>query len=739
MLPARTRRLFPYLLLILLAGFALRLHLLGAANVWWDEAYSVWLARRPLPELARITAFDVHPLLYYTLLHGWIRLAGQSELAVRFISLIAGVLTLALAYRLGASVLSREAGALGALLLAVSRFHIWWSQEARMYVFAACWATLALWLLARQVRLRERPFRVRLGGWIAFALALAAGMYTLYLAGLVLVAASGAALILLVVRRVRWRWAVEWALAQVAALILYLPWAVYALDKIRSQAAGAEFSPDAAFSVYALLLAAGISTDIGRYLWLILPYGLLLIAALIWIGLKRRPEALALLLPAVLIPPLIVFGLTVIDWRFYRPAPEARYFLLFAPAAMLLPAALIDGLRRWRNGAGLLILLPLLTVAAWSASQHYTARYLRDQWKSAAQVLAAYARPDDAVLMVSGDRYPLFLYEYERIDGPPARAVPDGAPLLTAENVEAQMAQAAGGAERVWLVGIEAGIQDPDGLARAWLDAHYRPALSVNYDYNALVLYTIDGAQPALNDGTPWAVLPTREFRPGDTVHLGLRVEAPAVVEMIHESGLVLAARTIEASAPALLDVPFAVTQATPAGRCALRVDGQEVGQVRVTRSDPLLREADVPRQLNARLGDSIELVGMGLPRGPVRPGQPLIVDLYWRALQPVGMDYTVFVQVVGPPNPASGMLLRGQHDGPPVAGSFPTGAWPAGLIVRDRHTLSLDPAAMPEEGSYTLIAGLYDPATGVRLPVSAGPDYLGQSALDLGILTIAP
>ncbi|HJW83794.1 MAG TPA: hypothetical protein VJ754_05765, partial [Anaerolineae bacterium] len=73
------------------------------------------------------------------------------------------------------------------------------------------------------------------------------------------------------------------------------------------------------------------------------------------------------------------------------------------------------------------------------------------------------------------------------------------------------------------------------------------------------------------------------------------------------------------------------------------------------------------------------------------------------------------------PFNAVSGNLLWGQHDSPPVQGAFPTRAWPAGLIVRDRHVLRLDPAAPPAE--YQVVTGLYDPLTGARMPVPGHAD----------------
>ena len=69
--------------------------------------------------------------------------------------------------------------------------------------------------------------------------------------------------------------------------------------------------------------------------------------------------------------------------------------------------------------------------------------------------------------------------------------------------------------------------------------------------------------------------------------------------------------------------------------------------------------------------------------------------------------------------------MLQGQHDSPPVDGSFPTDQWPTSLIIRDRHILTLDAAAPP--AAYNLIVGLYDPNTGERLSVPDRPDGVVQ------------
>jgi len=124
------------LLAILLLGYGLRLYRLGDQNIWWDEGHAIWAARQSLRQATDITARDVHPPLYLWMLHGWLRLTGESEFTVRYLSLLGGTLTVALTYVVARRLIGRRPAMLAMLLIAVARFHIWWSQEARMYVWA---------------------------------------------------------------------------------------------------------------------------------------------------------------------------------------------------------------------------------------------------------------------------------------------------------------------------------------------------------------------------------------------------------------------------------------------------------------------------------------------------------------------------------------------------------------------------------------------------------------------------
>jgi 4-amino-4-deoxy-L-arabinose transferase-like glycosyltransferase len=94
-----------------------------------------------------------------------------------------------------------------------------------------------------------------------------------------------------------------------------------------------------------------------------------------------------------------------------------------------------------------------------------------------------------------------------------------------------------------------------------------------------------------------------------------------------------------------------------------------------------------------------------------VRPGETVRLVVCWQARAPVEADYTVFTHLLAP----DGSLHAGQ-DNPPAAGSRPTSTWLPGETIWDAYSLPVQHSAAL--GDYVIQVGLYDPATGTRLPV---------------------
>ncbi|MHB1317827.1 MAG: hypothetical protein ACYCYF_04315, partial [Anaerolineae bacterium] len=133
---------------------------------------------------------------------------------------------------------------------------------------------------------------------------------------------------------------------------------------------------------------------------------------------------------------------------------------------------------------------------------------------------------------------------------------------------------------------------------------------------------------------------------------------------------------------------------------------------------------------VDARFGDRIRLLGYRLAPAQLQGGTTLQLTLDWELLAPVQTRYTVFAQVLD-----AQQRIVGQNDSEPGGGGQPTTSWVPGQTVRDNRGIPIQ--ASTPAGNYTLLVGLYDAATGKRLPVTLGGDPAGD-AVSLATVTVA-
>ncbi len=755
--------------IVLLLAFALRVYKLGDQNVWWDEAFSVWVARHNLGTLTTLAAGDTHPPLYYWLLNPWMLATGPSEFAIRFPSLMFGVIAVALVYRLGRQLTTNRTqsrqtavwvGTLAALLLAISRFHIWWSQEIRMYGLATMWTVASS--LALLMALRTRMTR----WWVAFLLTTIAGMYSLYLFAFV-VAAQNVFILWWWFGRARQGRPITrhqvggWIGIMVMVGLALTPWMAYTLPRLKSWSAASQFSPLTYLQLYATVLTLGITTFVERYWW-----ANLLVLSVIVVGFVVRPQVtrrtaqnvtcdlrpapgiLHLASCILLVPALGVFVLlTLPQGLFYRPPLEARYQLLSVPALTLLLAGSIAVLWEWRKVAGALAGAVVLALWLWALPGYYDGRHLRDDFQTMTRAVAAYAEPGDALLLVSGDRFPLFQFRYDVL--PDRARLPDVTALsvvkVTPQDVERVLVPLAAGHKRVWLAEVEKNLQDTDGLLAGWLDKNRQVVWREDYFYNRLSLYSVDAEPPVVvghagdyaqsGDVGKATVqsydLPVSQFGPGDAAHLVvyLKVREPFTLTTslvgLDEAGF----RTLELPGQRLLpergttrvrfDVP--IYSHTPPGQYRFVLSSPSSDLVldqplRIAGTPPLEKVAAIPNARDVRLGESAHLLGFDAS-AHVKPGAQMPVKLYWRTPIKIKERYTAFVQLVGTQyNPRTNGPLWAGHDSEPLDGGYPTTQWFVNVPIADTHVLTVPPDAPP--GEYELWAGLYTQPDIKRLPV---------------------
>jgi uncharacterized membrane protein len=141
-------------------GVLLRVYGLGKESIWIDEAASINFANRNLISIFGHMKWDPHPPLYYILLHFWIGVFGIGEFSIRFLSALFGIFSILVIYKLGKLLFGAENGLYSALLLAVSLFHITFSQEARMYSLLTLLTLISLFFFLKTLKENQRKFMV---------------------------------------------------------------------------------------------------------------------------------------------------------------------------------------------------------------------------------------------------------------------------------------------------------------------------------------------------------------------------------------------------------------------------------------------------------------------------------------------------------------------------------------------------------------------------------------------------
>ena len=127
--------LIAFYFFVLLVSVGVRFAELTETGIWLDEAFSLLLSMKPTSEILFHTARDVHPPLYYLMLHEWIKVFGNGAFAARSLSVFFGVVSVALGIWLSHLLLPRRAAMLASILLAIFPAAVRYSQEVRMYSF----------------------------------------------------------------------------------------------------------------------------------------------------------------------------------------------------------------------------------------------------------------------------------------------------------------------------------------------------------------------------------------------------------------------------------------------------------------------------------------------------------------------------------------------------------------------------------------------------------------------------
>ena len=447
---------------ILLLGLGLRLWRLTFHSLWLDEAVAVNWARLPAAELwARTITLsqDSHPPLYYLTLHTWMRLLGDSEIAVRLPSALCGLALVAFIYLLGKALGGRRVGLMAALLAAVSPYLVWYSQEVRMYMLLGLLSTAGFYCLWQGLESGAARW------WAGHLTATVAGMYTQVIGSLLL--PVHALVALLFIRQPR-RAAAGLGAVLLAALA-FIPLAITAWGS--SAATSTErVAPTIGSLVTTSAVVLLLRQVPGHWQMLAVP-GVVLLALGIADGARRdvkRGLALALYIVVML---GLIYVLSV--WRLPIFGPP---YIIVVTAPLLVAVALgLDALWRRRRAAGMAALLAVVAISLFALRYNWDHSMGKEDWRSAAHYLATHARQGDVVLTVP-DYARIPLTYYYRGDLP--LLAPFGGPVQP--EAIAPALTPLDQFETVWLVWSHGEQIDPAGQIRRFLMERY-PVLTEQY------------------------------------------------------------------------------------------------------------------------------------------------------------------------------------------------------------------------------------------------------------------
>ncbi len=477
-----TRHALP---VILTLGLVVRLLGILSRPVWYDEAFSILFSEKGLGAMIYGTlaptgagSADIHPLGYYTLLWAWMRVFGESPVAVRMLSVMIGLGVVALVYLLALELFKERTALISGIIAALAPFQIAYAQEIRMYGLLALFLLLTTYSYWRAIQSKQWSW------WIGFAIFAALAQYTHNLAAFYLVAL---ALWPLIMRD--WRNLKAVIAAGFLAILLYLPWLVHLPAQFAKVDQAYWIAKPGLYRLFTLLLYFVTNLPLPDA-WLIvgLFIALLTVAIALWQTVRITRQQQADTRPGLWVlyltfaPPILLFLFS--QWK-----------SIYLERALLPSGAILCIWLAWAltktklpRPIQLITLVLLLIGFGMGIYEHITyVGFPYGPYQAVTADLQTRQQPGDIIIHSSKLSMMPSVY-YDRnlaqtyVSDPPGSNVDTLAPAtqkVLGLEAKPDIASAAGNAKRVWFIIFAQSIQEYKDAGQtthpqlAWLEAHY--------------------------------------------------------------------------------------------------------------------------------------------------------------------------------------------------------------------------------------------------------------------------
>ncbi|NDJ87495.1 MAG: glycosyltransferase family 39 protein, partial [Chloroflexi bacterium] len=353
-------------------------------SLWVDEGWSAITADQDtLPAVTDMVVEDVHPPLHLYLLHIWRQLTGTSVFALRYMAVLATLLTAAFIYRLGSDLFDNQTGLIASLLYVTHDLVIVLGQEVRQYPLAMLLSVMTVWVYWRFWT--ETSWQ----RGVAFVVSGAALLWTLYWGGFVLLSLAVHAMV------TQPRRVVRFASANLVIGILFLPWVPILLQQtVDDLPEGIGHALPAETNSYEILAFQLLGRP--EIFW-----GILGIAGTFHLGRRRWwPDATTMLLASVV---GITLALSIALNYFYASLSFRNLAILLPPFGLLVGHTIA----RFRSYERAIL---VLIAVAFGLTLTDAGPPTRLPWPRIANHITHHSRADDVVLIETW--FDTYAFEY---------------------------------------------------------------------------------------------------------------------------------------------------------------------------------------------------------------------------------------------------------------------------------------------------------------------------------------
>lgn len=480
------------LLGILLIGIFLRLYDIGGESLWWDEGFSIQFANLKISQIFFLQ--EHNPPLYYIILHWWMNLFKISEFSVRFPSAIYGSIAILMIYNIGSEIFDEEVGKISSLLLALSVFHIEYSQEARTYSFTVLLTLLSVYFFIKL--LKKVSFRFLIGYILCSILLMYSHAYGLF----IIIAQNVYFIALVLFSREDGELSFKrWVLIQGILIILFAPW----VSIFISQAYNHNVQGD--FWIKAPCLGSIISSfrefsSGSRFLMLV--FGMLSLLSLLsyekiqgdfdrknffksiqsysWKISFFQTDKIFLLSLWLLMPILLPFVIS----KFLQPIYATKYTIVASLAFYLLAA---KGISNIKFSYFKSMVISVVVFFSFVQIYNYYTEINKEQWREVANYIETSAKNDDLLLFNSGGAINRVFDYYSKRPCLTKKKFPEKTRIVDEENIK-ELEPTVEDYNRVWL--ILSHSRDEKGLINKALNKSYN--LMDHKQYRGIRVYLFE-------------------------------------------------------------------------------------------------------------------------------------------------------------------------------------------------------------------------------------------------------